>query len=814
MESGSKPDSQSDSSKKSELKPDTASKESEAEPDPEKVTSKGDESTSKEGEITSKGEDVDPENVVSVPNELDSKIQKAKQQVNLFAEQYARAAKEHTDAVLANITDPDRVGSEEVTIKNNIMTAVLDQLQTSRLSLASLMTAKTGAEASSQYIKCAPHVLATIMGTYMPWLTRKDAHEVQCNPTVTSTTTVTWTCPICPLNPEVELTPIECPEMECPASVEYAWEHVAFTIGVMLTITTIKVFMQISGWRITSVVDLKGIRLYRACEDQLCYQGNNPRDADFIYILPTGVYPTCARCLMSVQAFPNQGQLDKMVGIVGFKVNLCSICGFKTPYVCAECHEPLCFSIFDTDDDTKCHTVHTLKCKDENPLRYIPVRILLYGIIVCRYFNAYIQGSRLKLLDVGDFLRSQAWTMIYRLGRSIAEGITSSTALIVVEFLQATLEILTLAGDSGLGPTSIARGVSVLTYLLKGPAMCIMSISLFLVVLLKATEPTVPNPVTVTPKRTIQRRLQNYSPLGMSPHLERNDNMDNSFTVQRVKAVMIFIVLITIAFTIQACQPATVDQTVEDMENDGIKIIVSLELLTALIIITGTTIVLVTRACLSRNQGEIAMPPPPEARQLNAQPQPPQGNANIPGPNDRPWSMVAGYIQCPLRCECLFFTHGLTPERTGHNLQHVWLARCANRCTQNVTHTQNAGLIIPPADEGNIVPIHKCHVHLRELNEQVDPHQGGDVKRVLPTSPGVPERRMTPDAKAIVAGAEQLREWTLRLSHMRVPALKQVLRQYQEPTTGLKGDLVRRLGRHYYLSGFKARVDTAIQNEA
>ena len=741
---------------------------------------------------------------------MDSKIQKAKEQVNLFVEQYEKAAKEHCDAVIANITEPNKVGTEEVTIKSNIMTAVLDQLQHSRLALASLMTANTGAEASSQYIKCAPHVLATIMGTYMPWLTRQNEQGFQCNPIVTSTTTVTWTCPVCPLSPDVELTPIECPEMECPVSLVHAWEHAAFVIGVMLTIMTIKIIMRVNGWRITSVVNLKGIRVYRACEDQLCYHGDNPRNADFIYILPTGVYPTCVRCLTSLQTLPNQRQLDKMVGIVGFKVSSCSICGFNTPYVCAECHEPICFSVFDTDDDTKCHAVHTLKCKDENPLRYIPVKTLLYGIIVCRYFNSYIQDGRLRLLDVKDFLRSKFRFMIYKLGQSIANGITSSTALIVVEFLQATLEILTLAGDSGLGPTSIACSVSVLTYLLKGPAMFIMSISLLLVVLLKATEPKVPNPVTVTPKRTIQRRLQNYSPLGVSPYLERNDNMEKSTTVQKVKAVMIFIVLITIAFTLQACQPVKAEQTVEVMDGDGIKITVSLELLTTLLIIAGTTIVLVTRFCLSRNQGERQIPPPPEP-DPDAQPLRVGGGANTP---DRQWNMMAGNVQCPLRCECVFFRNGLTPERTGHDLQHVWLVRCANRCVQNVTHAHNTGLIIPPAELGNIVPMHKCLIHLRELDEQVDPSQGGDVRRVLPTSPGVPEYRMSLEAKAVTAGAEELREWTTKLSWMKVAALKRVLRQYQEQVTGLKPELVRRLGRHYFHSGFKARVDAAIQNEA
>ena len=89
------------------------------------------------------------------------------------------------------------------------------------------------------------------------------------------------------------------------------------------------------------------------------------------------------------------------------------------------------------------------------------------------------------------------------------------TLVILLELIQISLELTTLAGDCGVAPGGIALGLTGIVWIVRGPSssMLVGALSSLIVLALKASEnnPDPENPAT--PKRVIERHLEGYSPL-------------------------------------------------------------------------------------------------------------------------------------------------------------------------------------------------------------------------------------------------------------------------------------------------------------
>ena len=118
----------------------------------------------------------------------------------------------------------------------------------------------------------------------------------------------------------------------------------------------------------------------------------------------------------------------------------------------------------------------------------------------------------------------------------------STFSFCAIEVFHAVLEFVTLAGDTGEGPVGLAIGVSGLTYYANGPIIFVMAVCMVTVMSLKFIEDGTPRGSPSTPKKLIQRSLEDYSPLSKTPASETGDDfVESLISFKRVRSFMMLL---------------------------------------------------------------------------------------------------------------------------------------------------------------------------------------------------------------------------------------------------------------------------------
>ena len=185
--------------------------------------------------------------------------------------------------------------------------------------------------------------------------------------------------------------------------------------------------------------------------------------------------------------------------------------------------------------------------------------------------------------------------------------------LALLESVQLTLELVTLAGDCGIAPGGAAAVTVYLVWAVKGPSVTIALFCGLCVSMLKWFEKT-EAPEPITPKKVFERGLERYSPLNGRAAVHTRDHFPGEYasrklTVKRVRALCVFMLILYAAVCLQGCNfrdPPTMELYDQDGQflgmgpvkgsNSGLVRVTEDEwhanVLLALAIIGGTTMIL------------------------------------------------------------------------------------------------------------------------------------------------------------------------------------------------------------------------------
>ena len=131
---------------------------------------------------------------------------------------------------------------------------------------------------------------------------------------------------------------------------------------------------------------------------------------------------------------------------------------------------------------------------------------------------------------------------------------TQGTVITAVEIIASVLELLTVAGDAGIGPSVIATFFSISGYITRVNLTLIASILLVVVAALRTNYHPIPVSEFQTPQKLIQRQLQDYSPLGPAHIQTVEQDPEPVVTVKRVRSVVTLGILVYAMVSSQGCQ--------------------------------------------------------------------------------------------------------------------------------------------------------------------------------------------------------------------------------------------------------------------
>ncbi len=469
-----------------------------------------------------------------------------------------------------------------------------------------------GAEAvSSAYIKCAPFSFATLLGS---WLGERHSNQQeQCDSPCWFEELIPQFMDMCfndcPIEVESEN---PWPLCECPADVSLVecvyihhthWLYLGLLIGSCVTSVILYLIYKIK-LHLMMVPNLRYMNLDRLCENPYCAFGNQPQDADVI-LLNGQVIPLCCTCVGIPNVHPENPHM------IAIKCNpepqTCSVCSFPAVYSCVRCLEPLCFSVFHTENDLYCYQVHSVRCPDGNYVapwyarmaelvESVKDKILqdesVIDLIQAKQvsLSEFIHESRqsfrtllsegihglqtmwsVKLQEFKQLVNQQSNRLKGFLARILIDvtqvaiqklldslGLLKPlTTLAILEAVQLSLELVTLAGDCGVAPGGVAALTVYLVWAVKGPSITIAVLCGICVGILKACE-SMETPEPMTPKKVFERGLEMYSPLNGQTPIHTRDHVEGEyrskkFTVKRVRALIAFMLVIYAAVCIQGC---------------------------------------------------------------------------------------------------------------------------------------------------------------------------------------------------------------------------------------------------------------------
>ena len=162
-----------------------------------------------------------------------------------------------------------------------------------------------------------------------------------------------------------------------------------------------------------------------------------------------------------------------------------------------------------------------------------------------RIMHALMQGM-LHVCHYGVY----SFGIIIRLLRPVS-------IFLALESLQLTLELVTLAGDCGVAPGGVALALVWLAWVVRGPCKIIATFCGICLGLLKFCEHA-ERAEPMTPKKVMERGLENYSPLNGRAAVHTRDHVPGEyesrlFTAKRVRALIVFILLLYAAVCVQGC---------------------------------------------------------------------------------------------------------------------------------------------------------------------------------------------------------------------------------------------------------------------
>ena len=259
--------------------------------------------------------------------------------------------------------------------------------------------------------------------------------------------------------------------------------------------------------------------------------------------------------------------------------------------MCTRCGSYICFSIFDTTEEMRCHSLHMIMCQN-TILGHINARCL-YGMLM---FCQVIQSMMIQVIRIGEsiqrlvipfmverIMRVMNWTK-----RNFKDIVMTS----LVIFIELLLNAITLGGDLGIPPLSIGLGMSLITLYFAPLIVTAIVGTVVTYLLIDLHTDKADNAIRdVTPKRRIQRRLDGWSPLG---NLEDEEVPESDITRMKNKIYTlgkkliwigtILMLCVLMAYTLQGCGPGEDDAEVDALilaytiltYNEGIRMIVTL----------------------------------------------------------------------------------------------------------------------------------------------------------------------------------------------------------------------------------------------
>ena len=267
----------------------------------------------------------------------------------------------------------------------------------------------------------------------------------------------------------------------------------------------------------------------------------------------------------------------------------CQVCNREASYICTSCGTYICFSIFDTRYDMRCHDIHMVMCRN-SILGSVNARCL-YGMltlskVIQSIMNQLIRTAGSTKKTISPFLEKGIRESMKWIQRNLKDLIMTT----VVIFFELILNTLTLGGDLGIPPLSIGLGMSLITLYIApvGITAIVGTVVVYLLINLHSSEET--TTVNVTPKRRIQRKIDDWSPLGaleieVDPESDiKRIKMKLYILTKKVVGMSLILILIGfIVYTLQGCGPGD-DEEIDALVlaytiltyNEGIRLMVAM----------------------------------------------------------------------------------------------------------------------------------------------------------------------------------------------------------------------------------------------
>jgi len=343
----------------------------------------------------------------------------------------------------------------------------------------------------------------------------------------------------------------------------YTWSYVTLIITIIMTLLIIRCWMKLNHYIIVDMMKIAIGRSTRACETLNCPDMPDISDAILIFQVDNQIKPVCGACAINGRHLTN----DVVIGIKHSDTDpgICQVCKKEAVYKCPACSTYICFSIFESRDDSQCHDIHALMCQS-TILGNVNARCL-YGMIVLSGTIKNMMYELMKLLESSKSLLipiMKQW--LFRVIQWIQKNGHEIIMSTIIIFIELFLNTMTLAGELGIPPLSIGLGMSVLT-LVCAPLMItaiVGTIVVYLLVALHSKQDAEEDIRAVTPKKRIQRRLDGWSPLGHDIQEDESDLIRLKRMIfpliQRIFVnISLIVMCILLVYTLQGCDSGQIE---------------------------------------------------------------------------------------------------------------------------------------------------------------------------------------------------------------------------------------------------------------